>query len=128
MKCMNCSVVIALNSAGKRKVGEIITLFENLRFEFSGIVWTKSQPRIKVYPNDDTLHLRDQLWTDEFLIRYATKYSSDVLDRKVKHFLNNHVQIDFVSEKEWPWKFLEEELYSFLFSKKKYPIALLRKT
>ena len=113
---MEYQVIIALNSIGKRKVGEIISQFEKRGLEFLSIKKVKKSTRGIAFPDMKTLILENQLEELDAMIYYKSKFSLKVLRKKLEHFRNNHVELLFESydqiyDVQDLWEFLKDKVF-----------------
>ena len=91
-------VVIALNSVGKRRVGDVILLLEKKGLEFHEIRRRIIHPSCREFPMTGHFVLQARLRELEDVMGfYREKFSSDVLSRKIEHFYGNHVELFFES-------------------------------
>jgi len=93
-------VIIALNSVGKRRVGQIISTLEEKGLELVEIRKKTTHPRVVEFPDVKQLVLQYQLNELEAMVFYHKIFTEDVLKRKITHFFRNHVELFFENEKK----------------------------
>lgn len=93
-------VIIALNSVGKRRVGQIISALEEKGFELTEIRKKKSSPKAVEFPSMKHFVLQCQLNELDAMAFYREMFSELVLKRKINHFLRNHVELFFENEEK----------------------------
>jgi len=118
-------VIIALNSAGKRKVGEVVSLLEKKGLDFVDIK-KKVTPSGREFPDINLLVLQTKLNELKEMEFYLEKFSLDVLHRKINHFYGNHVELFFESEGKFIepyalWKAISQKA----FSRRKLPLMFV---
>lgn len=121
------SVIISLNSVGKRRVGDIISVLERRGLEFLEIRKKITSNSCKEFPTVDQLILKAKLQELEAMEFYHEKFDADVLDKKINYFYGNHVELFFESGEKIVdpnelWEFIAE----FVFDKgRKLPIMFV---
>ena len=88
-------VIIAQNSVGKRRVGEIISQLEKKGLEFLEIRKKSGDSRIYDRLNLNMLVLQSRLEELEAMDYYHAKFSRAVLEKKLIHFFMNNVELFF---------------------------------
>ena len=88
-------VIIALNSVGKRKVGQIISALEENGLELVEIRKKITPAKVMEFPDVNRLILQYKLYEMEAMECYRSKFSQDVLKKKINHFYGNHVELFF---------------------------------
>ena len=122
-------VVIALNSARKRKVGDVISLLESKGFEFKekNVVET---PPYSIPSYDLEASQLNVLCADpKFLDPYQKKFAAHILKKKIQYFTFNHVDLSFESKKNNHnvWN-LRSSIYHVLFKElNEYPLIAIFK-
>jgi len=101
-------LIIALNSAGKRRVGQIISILEKRGLEFLEIKKRVSLYPGKEFPTIGQLIFQAKLDEQESMNFYREKFDAEVLEKKIKHFYRNNVELLFESEEK---KFDPNELW-----------------
>jgi len=91
-------VIIALNSVGKRRVGQIISALEEKGFEFVGVRKKITLPSVVESPSMKQLVLQYQLNELDAMVFYRGMFSESVLKKKLAHFFRNHVELSFENE------------------------------
>lgn len=124
---MEYRVLIALNSIGKRRVGDIIALFERVGFEILNFRKVKRSSRVTEFPDIKTLVLENQLNDLDAMSYYKSHFSLKVLRKKLEHFRNNHVELVFDSGENIIdvhdlWEILKEKIFM---KGKKLPILFV---
>jgi len=93
-------VIIALNSVGKRRVGQIISALEEKGLEFVGVRKKITLPSVVESPSMKQLVLQYQLNELDAMVFYRGMFSESVLKKKLDHFFRNHVELSFENEEE----------------------------
>lgn len=93
-------VIIALNSVGKRKVGEIVSMLEKRGLEFIEIRKKVTSAKVIEFPDVNQLIFQYKLYEMEAMECYRSKFSQDVLKKKINHFYGNHVELFFDAGEE----------------------------
>ena len=93
-------IIIALNSVGKRKVGQIISALEDKGLELVEIRKKTTFPRVVEFPNMKQLVLQYQLNELDAMAFYRKMFSESVLKRKLNHFFRNYVELFFEDEEK----------------------------
>ena len=93
-------VIIALNTKGKRKVGQVISVLER-----NGLELVEIRKRITPSSEMHLLNLKllivqNQLEELDAMKLYRKKFSESVLNKKLAHFLGNHIELFFESGSE----------------------------
>ena len=119
--------MIALNSMGKRRVGDIIALFEKSGFEILCIRKVKRSSMGLGFPDIKTLVLENQLNDLDAMSYYKSHFSLKVLRKRLEHFRNNHVELVFDSGENIIdvndlWEILREKIFM---KGKKLPILFV---
>lgn len=124
---MRYNVIIALNSVGQRKVGQIISILEGRGLEFQEIIKKMSQSFGKEFPSVGQLIFQAKLKNQEVMNFYQEKFDTEVLDKKIKHFYRNHVELSFDSgEKNFDSNELWEDIAEHVFDRgRKLPIMFV---
>jgi nucleoside diphosphate kinase len=94
-------VIIALNSVGKRRVGQIISTLEEKGLEFVEIRKKTTPTRANEFPSMKQLLLQYQLNELDAMIFYRKMFSETVLKIKLTHFFRNHVELFFENEEKF---------------------------
>lgn len=92
-------VIVALNSAGKRKIGAITAQLEKRGLELLALKKKITPPSLKEFPSLTTLVLQYQLEKTKAMKFYHVKFSDLVLERKLNHFFRNNIELVFEGEK-----------------------------
>ena len=123
-------VVIALNSVGKRRVGEIISILESKKLEFLEIKKRMPLHFCKEFPTVGQLIFQAKLDEQEAMNFYREKFEAEVLDKKIKHFYRNNVELLFESgEKKLDPNELWEEIAEHVFDNgRKLPLMFVMTT
>jgi nucleoside diphosphate kinase len=93
-------VIIALNSVGKRKVGQIISTLEQKGLELVEIRKKITHSRVVEFPNMKQLILQYQLNELDAMVFYRRIFSELVLKKKLTHFFRNYVELLFENEEK----------------------------
>lgn len=91
-------VIIALNGAKKRRVGEITTILERKGLELLNIRKKTMASDDLILPDFKLFILRNQIVEFNFVEFYRKKFKPFVLEQKFNYFLRNHVELFFESE------------------------------
>jgi len=91
-------VIIALNSVGKRRVGQIISTLEEKGLELVEIRKKTTLPKVVEFPNMKQLVLQYQLNELDAMAFYREMFSESVLKKKLNHFFRNYVELFFENE------------------------------
>ena len=120
-------VIIALNSVGKRKVGEVISLLEKKGLEFVEIRKKSTSVKVTEFPDMKLLILQHMLDEMEAMEFYRLRFSQDVLKKKITHFYGNHVDLSLDSgEKSFNSNELWQDIVEYVFDGgKKLPIMFV---
>ena len=120
-------VVIALNSVGKRRVGRIISMLESRKLEFLEIKKRRSLYFGKEFPTIGQLVFQAKLNEQEAMNFYREKFDAEVLEKKIKHFYRNNVELLFDSgEKKFDSNELWEEIAEHVFDNgRKLPLMFV---
>jgi len=108
-------VIIALNSVGKRKVGQIISALEEKGLELVEIRKKTTPPRMVEFPDMKQLVLQYQFNELDAMAFYREMFSESVLKRKLNHFFRNYIELFFENEEKIidPHELWESCRYSF---------------
>lgn len=121
-------VIIALNSARKRKVGDIISLLESKGFEFKEKKVIETSPNVSSF-DFETSELKVRCADPKFLDPYQSKFAAHILKRKIQYFLLNHVDLVFESNRDNHnvWN-LRSSIYHVLFKEiNEFPLIVIFK-
>ena len=91
-------VIIALNGAKKRKVGQIISALERKGLELLNIRKKTMSPDDLFLSDFKLFIVRNQIVESDFVEFYRKKFKPFVLEQKFNYFLRNHVELFFQSE------------------------------
>lgn len=121
------NVIIALNSMGKRRSGEVISLLEKKGLEFVEIRKKITPDKVTEFPDVKSLIFRHMLDELEAMDCYRQRFSQDVLTKKINHFYGNHVELSFDSgEKVFDSNELWQDIAEHVFDNgKKLPIMFV---
>ena len=92
------NVIIALNSTGKRRVGNVISVLERNGLELVEIRKKSTHPLCREFADINLLLLQNKLNDLKAMDFYREKFSSNVLVKKLRHFYGNHVELFFENE------------------------------
>lgn len=109
-------VIIALNSVGKRRVGNIISLLEKKGLELVEIQKKITPSKAKEFTDLGQLILQYKLNEMEAMVFYRGKFSSDALKKEIKYFYENHVELFFENDMgsidpNELWEFIVEKVF-----------------
>ena len=90
-------IIIALNSAKNRKVGNVISLLEGRGFELVNYHKKTTSPSCREYPDIEQFFFQNQFEGMKAMAFYHKKFSPKVLDIKMRDFRRNHVELTFES-------------------------------
>ena len=122
-------VVIALNSARKRKVGDIISLLESKGFEFKEKKVVETPPNVISSYDLEASQLHVLCADPKFLDPYQVKFAAHILKKKIQYFISNHVDLSFKSKKNNynVWN-LRSSIYHLLFKElNEFPLIVIFK-
>ncbi len=122
-------VVIALNSARKRKVGDIISLLESKGFEFKEKKIVETPPNVISSYDLEASQLHVLCADPKFLDPYQVKFAAHILKKKIQYFISNHVDLSFESKKNNHnvWN-LRSSIYHLLFKElNEFPLIVIFK-
>ena len=91
-------VIIALNGAKRRRVGQIISVLERKGLELLEIRKKTSFSRTVEFPGVKKFVLRNQISEQKALEFYRERFFYPVLEQKFDYFIRNHVELFFESE------------------------------
>ena len=94
-------VIISLNGAKKRRVGDIISVLERKGLEFLEIRKKTTFPTDASFPSMEPFVIRNQIADFDFVKFYRERFKRlkpSVLEQKFNYFLRNHVELFFESE------------------------------
>ncbi|MBQ9553915.1 hypothetical protein IJU97_02995 [bacterium] len=90
-------VSIEFNNSGKRDVGTVIYLLERRKFVFKNREDKVLEPDgLRTY----TIELEGHCRKPAFLDHLKCRYSKQKLEKKLQHFIHNHVDLTFESTRE----------------------------
>ncbi len=98
LKRMVYHVIIALNSVGKRRIGEVISILEKKGLELKSIRKRTTIPGMLNLSNFRVLILQSKFRSLEAMEYYRERFSDFVLRKKLIHFFGNHVELFFEDE------------------------------
>ena len=109
-------VIIALDSLGRRDVGQIICVLESYGLELTEISKQITHPRVVEHSRRNQLILEYQLNQLDAMNWYQEKFSPEVLTEKINHFYRNHVELFFDGEERninpnEIWERIAEEVF-----------------
>jgi len=109
-------VIIALNSVGKMRVGNIISLLEKKGLELIEIQKKITPSKAKEFTDLGQLILQYKLNEMEAMVFYRGKFASDVLKKEIKYFYENHIELFFENDEESVdpnelWEFIVEKVF-----------------
>lgn len=91
-------VIISLNGAKKRRVGDIISVLERKGLEFLEIRKKTTFPADASLLSIEPFIIRNQIADFDFVKFYRERFKPSVLEQKFNYFLRNHVELFFESE------------------------------
>ncbi len=123
-------VIIALNSTGKRKVGEIISILEKKGLELVEFRKRITRPKVVKFPNAKLLVIQHWLSKLDAMKYYSQNFSDAILQRRLNDLYGNHVGLFFESEKiafepDELWESIRKEAFG---NGRKLPIMFVVKT
>ena len=120
-------VIIGLNTKGKRKVGQIISVFEKRGLELVEIRKRISSSGKMWLPNLNFSIVQNQLEEFDAMKWYREKFSESVLNKKLGHLLGNHVELFFECGTEFVepdelWNAIRKEAFP---NDRKFPLMFV---
>lgn len=125
---MTYSVIMALNSAGHRKVGKVISLLEDKGFELVKYKKKTTNPFCREYSDIGQFLFQNQFEGMKAMVFYNKKFSPHVLGIKMGDFRRNHVELTFDGEVSVDPNELWESIFKNVFgNRRKLPIMFVIK-
>ena len=90
-------VAIELTDRGHTKVGGVISVMERCKFVFHEKVERSLEPGIL---KKEIIDLESRTKDPKFLDPLKSKYSKPTLEKRIHHFIYNHVDLSFETEEE----------------------------
>ena len=129
LSCMLYHVIIALNSAGHRNVGPIITTLERLGLELVGTQKRISSSRTVQIPNLKLYVIQYRLNELDAMEWYRLRFSDLVLQKKLDRLFRNHIELFFESETDLDSHELWVTIRTEVFPKdRKFPLMFVVRT